>query len=273
MSSVVFSITSTKGGPGKTTTAVNLGAVFAAYGLKTLLMDADVQNSASKYYPLSKRAPYGLSAVIQSGGRIGQEHISSTQIPNLDIVVSDCADETLQTFLKNREDRLFILHRACRCNYIANNYQVIIIDTQGAKGELQRTAAMAADYMVSPINPTILSVREFVSGTLDMLASLNSVSDYSTIKPGKLYAFINGYERTVDATETAKWVRDQFRDSLQVTMLDTVIPRSTVYPTAATKGVPAWQISTKARETLLQLVWELFPNLKGMRPEGEEWQA
>ena len=57
---IKFTVTSTKGGVGKTTLTANLGALLADMGLRVLLIDADVQPSLSKYFPL---------AVRETGGR------------------------------------------------------------------------------------------------------------------------------------------------------------------------------------------------------------
>ncbi|MBW8832678.1 MAG: ParA family protein, partial [Burkholderiales bacterium] len=59
---IVFSVISTKGGVGKTTLAINLGALLADFGLRVLLIDADYQPSLSNYFQLSYRAPLGLTA-------------------------------------------------------------------------------------------------------------------------------------------------------------------------------------------------------------------
>ena len=65
---IKFTITSTKGGVGKTTLTANLGALLADMGLRVLLIDADVQPSLSKYFPLAApRAPAGLTQVIVRG--------------------------------------------------------------------------------------------------------------------------------------------------------------------------------------------------------------
>ena len=54
---IKFTVTSTKGGVGKTTLSANLAALFADLGLRVLLIDADVQPSLSKYFPLAAAAP------------------------------------------------------------------------------------------------------------------------------------------------------------------------------------------------------------------------
>jgi chromosome partitioning related protein ParA len=274
---IVISVTSTKGGVGKTTVAANLGAILASFGMKVLLIDADIQPSLSRYFPIKSLAKNGLSEIIKRGGVIQPDSISTIDRPNMDIVVSD-ADSELQTWLKDREDRLFILKRATRGALVRDNYHVVIIDTQGAVGELQKTAAMAADIMLSPVNPTILSVREFSTGTLAMLESLNRLSDVSSaFRSGDLYVLISGLERTNDSKLIADKIRRDFVNVPMVRVLQTVIPSSSVYKTAATMQSPAFELdrppsrkAVTAYDTLHALVWELFPHLAGMHCTGPE---
>lgn len=271
---IVISVTSTKGGVGKTTVAANLGAGLAQFGMRVLLVDADVQPSLSKYFPIKTRAPQGLTAVITRGGSIQPDSISTTDRPNLDLVVSDPPDSdgtSLQSWLREREDRLVIMKRAVHSPYVRDNYEVVIIDTQGAVGELQKTAAMAATIMVSPVNPTILSAREFASGTLNMLDSINRLADFSAdFRSGDLYALICGMDRSNDSKIIAEQLRNDFRTTHnKVRVMQTVIPQSTAYRTAATMRLPAYEIerppSKKAEtayDTIHKLIWELFPNLQ-----------
>jgi chromosome partitioning related protein ParA len=84
---IKFTITSTKGGVGKTTLTANLGALLADMGLRVLLIDADVQPSLSKYFPLVAPQPAaGLTEVVVRG-QVTPGCITPTVFPNLHIVV------------------------------------------------------------------------------------------------------------------------------------------------------------------------------------------
>lgn len=100
-----------------------------------------------------------------SGGNPSTDCISRTIFSNLDLVYSDTPDAGLQAWLKRREDRLEILRRAMRSPLI-EPYDGVLIDTQGAVGELQKSAAMAADVMVSPVKSDALSAGEFATRTI-----------------------------------------------------------------------------------------------------------
>ena len=169
---IKFTITSTKGGVGKTTLTANLGALLADMGLRVLLIDADVQPSLSKYFPLVAPQPAaGLTEVIVRG-QVTAACITPTVFPNLHIVVSDDPEGHLPNWLLNRIDRGFRLRFALQSPAVAGHYDCVLIDTQGAIGPLQDAAVMAADILVSPITPEILSAREFKDGTMELLDRL-----------------------------------------------------------------------------------------------------
>lgn len=272
MATVVISLVSTKGGVGKTTIAANLAGLTAALGLKTLLVDGDVQPSLSKYFGLEHTAQTGMAEVISSGGLITPREISKTTIDGLDIILSNMTDAT-QNWLKQREDRLILLKRAVRQPVVRDNYDIVIIDTQGATGELQRTAAMAADIMISPIKPDLMNYSEFLSGTMEMLAQLNAMADLSAeLRSGSLCLLINSMDRTRNSMGVASAVRNEFRQHPNVRLLDTVVPASTMYPSARTQQVPVHTLDRPANvpsgrsayEVMHALLHELLPHLKGM---------
>ncbi|REG58597.1 chromosome partitioning related protein ParA [Paraburkholderia sp. BL6669N2] len=264
---VVISFVSTKGGVGKTTVAANLGGLLAAFGLKVLAIDADVQPSLSKFFPVHYRSSQGLTAVVTSGSNPSADCISRTIFSNLDLVYSDTPDAALQAWLNRREDRLMILRRAMR-SPLVNPYDVVLIDTQGAVGELQKSAAMAADVMVSPVKPDALSAGEFTTGTIAMLDELNRLADFgASFRSGDLFALINAHERTTNARALAAVLRQRFIGHAKVRVLDTVIPSAAAYAAAASARVPVHDFDRRRRfgnsawNVMHRLAWELFPSL------------
>ncbi|WP_175684605.1 ParA family protein [Burkholderia anthina] len=264
---VVISFVSTKGGVGKTTVAANLGGLLAAFGLKVLAIDADVQPSLSKFFPVHYRSSQGLTAVVTSGGNPSADCISRTIFSNLDLVYSDTPDAALQAWLNRREDRLMILRRAMRSPVI-EPYDVVLIDTQGAVGELQKSAAMAADVMVSPVKPDALSAGEFATGTLAMLDELNRLADFGeSFRSGDLLTLINAHERTTNARTLAAVLRERFTGYPKVRVLGTVVPSAAAYAAAATVRVPVHDFDRRRKfdnsawNVMHRLAWELFPSL------------
>lgn len=268
---IKFTVTSTKGGAGKTTLTANLGALLADMGLRVLLIDADVQPSLSKYFPLATPKPTaGLTEVIVRG-EVTEPCITATMYQNLDIVVSDDPEGNLPHWLLNRIDRGFRLRFALQSPVVADAYDCVLIDTQGAIGPLQDAAVLAADILISPITPEMLSAREFKDGTMELLDRLEPGSALgATLGPMK--AVIYRQDRTTDARIIASGIRDDFiKFKGRVSVLDTVVPHAKAYKEAATLRIPVHRherkregVTPSASTVMHQLAWELIPSLQGV---------
>ena len=268
---IKFTVTSTKGGVGKTTLTANLGALLADMGLRVLLIDADVQPSLSKYFPLATPKPTaGLTEVIVRG-EVTEPCITATMYQNLDIVVSDDPEGNLPHWLLNRIDRGFRLRFALQSPVVSGAYDCVLIDTQGAVGPLQDAAVLAADILISPITPEILSAREFKDGTMELLDRLEPGSALgATLGPMK--AVIYRQDRTTDARIIASGIRDDFiKFKGRVSVLDTVVPHAKAYKEAATLRIPVHRherkregVTPSASTVMHRLAWELIPSLEGV---------
>ena len=240
-SPLVVSVVSTKGGGGKTTLSANLSAVLADMGFSVLMIDADVQPSLSKYYPLHKTAPNGIVEFLL--GDNSNENIisciSKTIYPNLDIVLSNNITGNIQTKIQQRLDRSVLLKNKMNYPAITQNYDFVVIDTQGSVGALQDAACFAADLLVSPMVPTILSAREFVSGTLDMISRLSQGESIGLRTP-PLSGVIYAQSRTKDAKEVANEIRNIFNQFIdgKKRLLKTVVPNAKAYTESASLRIP-----------------------------------
>lgn len=268
---IKFTVTSTKGGVGKTTLTANLGALLADMGLRVLLIDADVQPSLSKYFPLAVAKPAaGLTEVIVRGA-VSAPSITATVYQNLDIVISDDPEGNLPHWLLNRIDRGFRLRFALQSPAVVDAYDCVLIDTQGAIGPLQDAAVLAADILVSPITPEILSAREFRDGTMELLDRLEPGGALGA-SLGPMKAVIYRQDRSADARIIASGIREDFiKLKGRVAVLETVVPHAKAYKEAATLRVPVHRHERKrdgptpsAYTVMHQLAWELIPSLEGV---------
>jgi len=268
---IKFTVTSTKGGVGKTTLTANLGALLADMGLRVLLIDADVQPSLSKYFPLAVAKPAaGLTEVIVRGA-VSASCITATVYQNLDIVISDDPEGNLPHWLLNRIDRGFRLRSALQSPAVVDAYDCVLIDTQGAIGPLQDAAVLAADILVSPITPEILSAREFRDGTMELLDRLEPGGALGA-SLGPMKAVIYRQDRSADARIIASGIREDFiKLKGRVAVLETVVPHAKAYKEAATLRVPVHRHERKrdgptpsAYTVMHQLAWELIPSLEGV---------
>ena len=265
-------VTSTKGGVGKTTLTANLGGLLTDVGQKVLLVDADVQPTLSSYFPLEYRAKGGLSALIAEAQTAGV--ISRTCVSSLDVVVSDDPEGRLQNWILHTPDgRVRLKHLLA---HFDEDYDVILLDTQGAVGPLQDAAVLAADLLVSPIPPEILSAREFARGTVQMLERLRPMA-FLGAPLGPLRGLIYRMDRTVDARRIAHELRRETYGPSKgaITILNAVIPNAVAYREAATARVPVHRWEQRrmgptpcARDAMVTLVQELFPHLADKLPAG-----
>jgi len=259
-------VVSTKGGVGKTTVAANLGGLLADFGFRVLLIDADVQPTLSSYYPLRSQAEGGLFELVAL--RRTDQVVSATAIPDLDLVVSnDAAGQLPNVLLHAPDGRL-------RLKYLLGTfdteYDFILLDTQGSLSALQDCAVLAADLLLAPLAPELLSAREFSRGTLAMLDRLEPMGRAGSPVP-PLVAVINRLDRTRDARAIASTLREEIfaKQESRIRLLQTAIPNLVAYREAARLGIPAHRHEPKrparrtapaARDTMIALARELLPD-------------
>ena len=272
---IVFATVSTKGGVGKTTLTANLGALLADLGMRVLMIDADVQPSLTRYFPIARRAPHGLTRIITQG-TIDEDCISTIALPErapaqalnpdgrLDLIAADAPEGSLQNWLATRIDRAVRIKLALRNPQINERYDVVLIDTQGAVGHLQDAAVLASDILISPVSPDILSAREFTSGTQELLDRLEPSSALGITVPA-MRAVIYRLEHTNDSRTIAKVIREKFVSLRgRVSVLSTAVPHAVAYRKAATAQIPVhWLDPARAGSTMHALLWELIPSLEG----------
>ncbi len=259
-----ISIVSTKGGVGKTTLTANLGAILADLGKRVLLVDADIQPTLSSYYPLADQAPHGLVDVIEAGDLTDSTSVTTV---GCDIILSNDPAGKLPDWILHTPDGRFRLKRLLKR---LEAYDFVLIDTQGAAGPLQDMAVLAADLLISPIPPELLSAREFARGTIGMIERLSRMEDLG-FPLGNLYGLIYRMDRTADARATAEALRAMCYGPSRgrIMILDTVIPATVVYREAASAQQPVHRFEPTRQgptpgglESMLNLIRELPSGLE-----------
>lgn len=287
---LTLSVVSSKGGVGKTTLCANIGGLLADMGYRVLLIDADIQPALTRHFQLSFEAEHGLTTMIQRGA-LADDCISHISLPPesfrgdasvlnvrggfLHLVRSDTQawdeekglfryDSSLQDYLSSRLDRLVRIRMAIKNDAISTKYDVVIIDTQGAVGHLQDAAVNAADLLLIPTKPDIVSAREFITGSLALIDRHESAGNMGYSVPS-MKAVINHYQNTVDSRTITRLIREQFIQLRgKVTVMDTMVPAIAAFPKASTAQIPVhWVDPVKAGDIMHSLMWELIPSLEG----------
>ncbi len=180
-----------KGGVGKTTSVVNVGAALAHRGARVLLVDIDPQGNSTSHLGLEKaRLPASLYDVLVHDLPIS-EVVRPTGRPNLNIVPALPALAGAEVELINVIARETLLRRALQS--VHNQYDYILIDPPPSLGLLTVNALTAARYVVVPVQAeylaleglsqllhTISLVRDNLNPTLEILGVLLTLFDART---------------------------------------------------------------------------------------------
>jgi chromosome partitioning related protein ParA len=265
----IASVISTKGGPGKTTVTANLGAFCAESNLRTLLVDLDTQPSLSSFYRLEHEAPGGTYELIAQNQTRADQVISRTCIPNLSVILSNDPHNQLSNMLLYAADGRLRLKNLVAA--FADDFDLMLIDTQGARSITLETALLCSDLAISPITPDMLAAREFYRGTQQLLKDLEPLSVLGVHTP-PLNIVINKLDATNDASLIYQSLVETLADHPRLNLLNTTIPAAVSFRRAATEGVPAHRLeyrqphnrrSPAAFSVIRALACELFPEWRG----------
>lgn len=262
----VVSVISTKGGVGKTTTAANLGGFSADAGLRVLLLDLDVQPTLSSYFALTSRASGGTYELLARNEHRAEQIVSHTPIANLDVVISNDAQGQLNDLLLHAADgRLRLRHLL---PMFRSDYDLMLLDTQGARSAMLEMAVLASDTAIAPITPEILAAREFQRGTVQLMRDLAPFRHWG-IEPPPLKLLLNRvHPVSANARVIQKSLRQIYGADPAISVLNTHVPMIEAYPRASMLALPAHRVERSAPrgrvapaalETMRALSCELFP--------------
>jgi chromosome partitioning protein len=148
-----------KGGVGKTTTTVNLGAALARQGFKVLLLDMDPQANLTVH--LDKRPELeaeSLTNLLVEDAPL-EQLVQACAVDNLFVVPSDTSLAGVEQVLANRIGRETILREALEAFPRAGEFDFLLMDCPPSLGVLSANALVAADAVVIPMQAEYLSLQ------------------------------------------------------------------------------------------------------------------
>ncbi len=249
----IIAIANQKGGVGKTTTAVNLGASLAASEQKTLVIDCDPQGNTTSALGFPKdparRTLYQTLILDEPIERVTLD----AQVEGLDLIPSDKNLVGASVELVLMENREFRLKAAI--SGIKEKYDYILIDCPPALDLLTLNALAASDSVLVPIQCEYLAL-EGVSELLDTLMRLRRTINPSLAIEGILLTMYD------DRTTLSKQVAADLRSFFGGQVFETVIPRNVRLAEAPSHGMPVmfYDIHSKGAESYIQLAKEVIAN-------------
>ncbi|MGZ2876144.1 ParA family protein, partial [Pseudomonas aeruginosa] len=150
---------------------------------------------------------------------------------------------------------------------LKQGYDLVLIDTQGARSALLEMVVLASDLVVSPLQPNMLTAREFNRGTMQMLDGLRPYERLGMRIPN-VQIVINCLDQTNDSRAIHENVRAIFDEHQDISVLETTVPDAVVFRNAASRGLPAHRLETRqpsnrtsapALEIIRNLAIEVFP--------------
>ena len=226
----VIALCNQKGGVGKTTTTINLGAALAEYGRRVLIVDFDPQGAASVGLGIS---PHELDRTVYNllMERDADIHalIHHTATPNLDLLPANIDLSAAEVQLVGEVARETVLARALRP--ILDDYDVVFIDCQPSLGLLAVNALTAAHGVLIPLECEFFALR----GVALLVETIDKVRDRLNPRLELDGIVATMYDpRTLHAREVVARVHEAFGDAL----LHTVISRTVKFPDATVAAEP-----------------------------------
>lgn len=248
----VISMCNQKGGVGKTTSAINLGAALAEYGRKVLLVDFDPQGALSVGLGVrSGDLDVTVYNLLVERGHDVHQVIRHTASPNLDVLPANIDLSAAEVQLVNEVAREQALARALRP--ILDEYDVVLIDCQPSLGLLTVNALTASHGVIIPLECEFFAMR----GVALLVETIDKVTD--RLNPalqidGILATMYDG--RTLHSRDVVRSVVEHFGDLV----FHTTINRTVKFPdaTLAAEPITTYASAHGAAESYRQLARELI---------------
>jgi len=247
----VIAVANQKGGVGKTTTAINLGASLAANDLRVLLIDSDPQGNATTGVGITKGTGKPTLYQVLLDEQDIDAAIIKTEFEGLDIIPSDKNLVAVNLELVDHDHRESKLRE--KIATVRDRYHFIIIDCPPALDLLTLNAMVAADSILIPIQCEFFAL-EGVSQLLDTIERVRE-SFGSTIQiEGVLLTM---YDERMNLT---RQVEQDLREFFNQTVFQTVIPRSIRLAEAPSFGKPilSYDLRSRGAESYIQLAKEIL---------------
>ncbi|KXU16803.1 chromosome partitioning protein [Corynebacterium sp. HMSC036D03] len=248
----IISMCNQKGGVGKTTSTINMGACLAELGRRVLLVDLDPQGALSAGLGLThdqiEDTIYDVMLDSQTSIHSAIQH---TGVPNLDLVPANIDLSAAEIQMVNEVGREHTLARALRP--IRRDYDFIIIDCQPSLGLLTVNALACSQGVIIPMECEFFSLR----GLALLTDTVDKVSERINFDLEVMGILVTMFDRR---TKHAREVMDRVVEYFGDKVFDTVITRTVRFPETSVAGEPitSWAPSSQAAQQYRNLAKEVI---------------
>ena len=237
----VISIVNQKGGVGKTTTAVNLGAFLAKKRKKVLLIDLGPQGNATSGYGFEKTSLENTVYDLLVNEENINNVISSTNVKNVDMCPTNINLAGAEVELVSAISRETILKRAL--DPVMDKYDYIIIDCPPSLGLLTINALAACEGVIVPIQVEYYALE----GLTQLIDTINMIKKKLNPSIGILGVVITMHDRRTQLTkQVVEEVQKYFGDKV----FKTYIPRNVRLAEAPSHGLTIDEYDAKSKGSL-----------------------
>jgi len=247
----IVAILNQKGGVGKTTTTINLGAYLAKAGKKVLIVDFDPQGNATSGLGLAKETVETTSHDILFKPAEIVTAIHETELPRLNIIPTNSGLAAAEVQLVNKPNRELLLKKALT----GLDYDYVLIDCPPALGLLTINALTAADQLLIPVQAEYYALE----GLGQLLSVMQRVRQGLNTGLELLGVVVTMYDgRTSLSEQVYRELQKHFGDKL----FKTIIPRNVRLAEAPSYGKPVSEHDkwSKGARAYKQLAKEMIKN-------------
>ncbi|AIJ33514.1 MULTISPECIES: ParA family protein [Corynebacterium] len=248
----VLSMVNQKGGVGKTTSTINLGACLAEQGRKVLLVDLDPQGALSAGLGVSHdEEQVTVYDLLFDNTASIHAAIKHSNVSGLDLVPANIDLSAAEIQLVNEVGREHTLARALRP--VRNEYDIIIIDCGPSLGLLTVNALACSHGVIIPMECEYFSLR----GLALLTDTVEKVRDRINFDLDIVGILVTMFDRR---TTHAREVMDRVVEVFGERVFDTVITRTVRFPETSVAGEPiiTWAPRSQGAEQYRNLARELL---------------
>ena len=248
----IIAMCNQKGGVGKTTTTINLGAALAELGRRVLLVDFDPQGALSVGLGIqAQQLDVTIYNLLIERGHDVNTVVQRTKVDGLDVLPANIDLSAAEVQLVGEVAREQILARVLRP--VLDDYDVVLIDCQPSLGLLTVNALTAAHGVLIPLECEFFAMR----GVALLIETIEKITDRLNPRleiDGILATMYDA--RTLHSREVVASVVEHFGDQV----FHTVISRTVKFPDAslAAEPITTYDTAHKGADSYRQLARELI---------------